>query len=107
MADALQFNRIINNLIQNALKYSKSFFYIKQYSLDNKCVLEFKNDTDIVTKEKIPYIFERFYTGDNSRNNKSTGLGLAIAKLLVEKMQGKIEAELVKVFLQYGWSLIN
>ena len=39
-------------------------------------------------------LFDRFYTVDNSRSDKNTGLGLYITKILVEKLGHKIDAEL-------------
>ncbi|MEN6312879.1 MAG: HAMP domain-containing sensor histidine kinase [Clostridiaceae bacterium] len=94
IADKIQFNRILNNLIQNALKYSHSQFAIKQYILDGKCIIQFRNDKGEMKEDELKYIFDRFYTGDSSRNSKSTGLGLTISKLLVERMKGNIEARL-------------
>ena len=43
---------------------------------------------------ELGLIFDRFYTGDLSRNNQSAGLGLTISKKLVDKMKGNIEARL-------------
>ena len=94
IADKIQLNRILNNLIQNALKFSQSQFIIKQYTLNGKCIIHFSNDKSQMKEDELKYIFERFYTGDLSRNNKSTGLGLTISKLLVERMKGSIEARL-------------
>jgi len=96
IADKIQFNRILNNLIQNALKYAQKQFMIKQFTLDGYCILQFKNDKNTITGEDLNVIFERFYTQDQSRNNQSTGLGLTITKVLVEKMKGQIEARLEK-----------
>jgi signal transduction histidine kinase len=94
IADRIQFNRILNNLIQNALKYAENKFIIRQHTANGMCILQFKNDKKVGMEEDIERIFERFYTGDQSRNNGSTGLGLTIAKILVEKMKGSIEAKL-------------
>lgn len=94
IADRIQFNRILNNLIQNALKYAGNQFFLKQYCVGRECVIQFLNEKGGMDEEELKLIFERFYTGDLSRSNQSTGLGLAIAKLLVEKMKGKIEARL-------------
>lgn len=94
IADKIQLNRILNNLIQNALKYSNSQFAIKQYILDGKCIIQFRNDKGEMKEDELKYIFDRFYTGDSSRSSKSTGLGLTISKLLVERMKGNIEARL-------------
>lgn len=93
IADKLQFNRILNNLIQNALKYTNSQFSIKQFTQHGCCYLQFCNDAAI-SESELTYIFDRFFTGDHSRGNQSSGLGLTITKLLTEKMKGQIEARL-------------
>ena len=92
IADRIQSSRIINNLISNVLKYAKERFVLKQYTAQGYCVIQFINDRSNITEEDLKVIFERFYTGDQSRSNQSTGLGLTITKLLVEKMMGQIEA---------------
>ena len=94
IADKIQFNRILNNLIQNALKYSQKQFKIKQFMKHGCCFIQFINDTNITTTEELSMIFNRFYTGDQSRSNQSSGLGLTITKLLVEKMKGQIDARI-------------
>lgn len=92
IADRIQFGRVLNNLIQNALKYGDEKFILKQFIRENQCVIKFINDKNKLTENELRNIFERFYTGDQSRSNHSTGLGLTITKLLVEKMKGSIEA---------------
>lgn len=93
-ADKIQFNRILNNLIQNALKYAKHSFTLRQFTAQGCCVLQFSNDTTIITKENMNLLFDRFYTGNQTGNSQNTGLGLTITKLLTEKMSGIIEARL-------------
>lgn len=92
IADKIQLNRVLNNLIQNALKYAKSSFRIIQFLQDGECIIQFINDKNDMLEDELTLIFERFYTGDSSRSSQSTGLGLTIAKLLVEKMKGRISA---------------
>lgn len=92
VADRICFNRILNNLVQNALKYAYTSFSVKQYIVDKECIIEFVNDRENMKEEDIKFIFDRFYTGDFTRNRNSTGLGLTISKLLVEKLKGHIEA---------------
>ena len=94
IADRVQFNRILNNLIQNALKYTKTSFTLKQYRVQDNCIIRFCNDNTDLTDEDMKHIFDRFYTGDENRSGQSTGLGLTIAKLLVENMKGSIHGEL-------------
>ena len=93
IGDKIQFNRIINNLVQNSLKYADNFFCISQYTKCGVCVIELRNDKNLLNEEDINYIFDRFYTGDITRNSQSTGLGLSIAKVLTEKLKGTIEAK--------------
>jgi signal transduction histidine kinase len=92
IADKIQFNRILNNLIQNALKYAEKKFILRQFIFAGSCILQFMNDRNNIPEEEIKLIFERFYSGDKSRGSQSTGLGLTITKILVEKMKGTIEA---------------
>ncbi len=94
IADKIQFNRILNNLIQNALKYSKKQFTVRQFMAHGCCFIQFINDTGVTSQEELSLIFNRFYTGDQSRGNQSSGLGLTITKLLVEKMKGQIDARM-------------
>lgn len=96
IADKIQFNRILNNLIQNALKYAVCQFKITQFIKDGYCILQFINDTGNLAEDELSHIFERFYTGDQSRNSQSSGLGLTITKVLAEKMKGQIEARIEK-----------
>jgi len=92
VADRLQLSRIIINLIQNATKYSRSFFEIEQVSKDGLCSIYFRNDHKGMKEEEMELIFNRFYTGDTVRSNRSSGLGLTIAKILAEKQKAKIHA---------------
>ncbi|HWT73909.1 MAG TPA: HAMP domain-containing sensor histidine kinase [Mobilitalea sp.] len=92
IADKIQLNRVFNNLLQNALKYADHIFVIKQITANKECILQFKNEKGTMTERELNVIFDRFYCGDLSRSNNSTGLGLTISKLLVEKMKGSIHA---------------
>lgn len=96
IADKIQFNRILNNLIQNALKYAKEQFIIRQCTQEGRCILSFINDKNGMTEEELKHIFDRFYTGDLSRGQGSSGLGLTITKLLVEMQKGSISARFDK-----------
>lgn len=95
IADKIQLNRVLNNLIQNALKYANQSFLIKQYTSGNECILQFQNEKGNMSAIELDYIFDRFYCGDITRNNNSTGLGLTITKILVDKMKGTISAQII------------
>lgn len=85
--------RIITNIIQNALKYSETYFEINQYIEDRNIYLVFSNDTKNELPENIERIFQRTYIGEKSRNYGDRGLGLFIAKILIQKINGSINAE--------------
>lgn len=80
--------RIFNNVIDNAIKYSEGDLTI---SLFENGIIVFSNHTSDLNEIQIGKLFDRFYTVNTAR--KSTGLGLSIAKALIEKMDGNISAD--------------
>ena len=86
--DAGALNRIFSNIISNALKYSDGDFSV---TMTDNGSITFSNTAKELNSVTVGRLFDRFYTVDAGRN--STGLGLSIAKLLTERMGGKIEAE--------------
>ena len=97
MADPEQFQRILDNLIQNSIKYSEASPLHMMITLkkNEQNVLVTVNDNGVgVPEEKLPHIFEEFYRGDESRNRKEgNGLGLYIVKYLIKAMGGTVRAE--------------
>ena len=81
--------RVFSNIINNAIRYSDGDFEVH---LEENGKITFSNTANKLTTVEVGKLFDRFYTVDTAR--KSTGLGLAIAKTLVEKMNGKIEANI-------------
>lgn len=92
--DRNMLDRIIQNLITNAVRYSAGDIGIKLEDDSEDIILTVTNpvakDADIDPNR----IFERFYTGDSSRNNGGTGLGLAVVKELTEKLGGSASCDL-------------
>lgn len=82
--------RIFNNVIDNAIKYSEGDLTI---SLFENGKIVFSNHTSDLNEIQIGKLFDRFYTVNTAR--KSTGLGLSIAKALIEKMDGNISADYI------------
>lgn len=79
--------RIFSNLIGNAIKYSDGDLRIE---LTSQGCLFFTNSASKLTEVQVQRLFDRFYTVENA--GRSTGLGLSIAKVLIEQMNGKITA---------------
>lgn len=80
--------RIFENIISNAIKYSESDFRVKMY---HDGTIEFSNKTSVIDSTSLEKMFDRYYTVQNVK--KSTGIGLCIAKQLVDLSNGKIEAQ--------------
>ena len=85
--DAGAVNRIFSNIISNALKYSDGDLVV---TMNRDAEIVFSNRASNLNAVTVGRLFDRFYTVEASRN--STGLGLSIAKLLIERMGGGIEA---------------
>jgi signal transduction histidine kinase len=95
IADKLLLKRVIQNIIQNILRYANSKAVISYRNNENFLIFSVKNDIKPDSKVAIEKVFMRFYTEVTSRTNtESSGLGLYLSKKLVGKMNGKMNAEL-------------
>jgi two-component system, OmpR family, sensor histidine kinase VicK len=97
MINLEKFQRVLDNLIGNAVKFSKPNSKIDVTLGKNKqqVIIEVKDRGIGIPKEKLPIIFEPFTKAGRPGLNgeQSTGLGLSIVKQIVEKHKGKIEVE--------------
>lgn len=93
MGDENAVRRVFSNLIQNVLRYGKKNVFISLKRTEDLTVTVFENDAQDLTQEDASHLFERFFTADRVRNGQGTGLGLTIAKKLVENMGHKISLE--------------
>ena len=95
-ADSDKLARVFNNIINNAINYSKkeSDITITIYKKEDAVIVKIKNLGKKIPEDKLNKIFEKFYRLDSSRQTKTggTGLGLAIAKEIVELHHGQISA---------------
>ena len=93
-ADKDKINQVITNLVSNELKYTNQggTVEISLRKSENATEISVKDNGNGIPEEDLPYIFERFYRADQSRNRLTggTGLGLTIAKAIVEAHDGEI-----------------
>lgn len=80
--------RVFSNLLNNAVKYSDGDLEI---TLSDTGEIKFSNTAKELSTVEVEQLFDRFYTVEVARN--STGLGLSIARTLVERMGGTITAD--------------
>lgn len=95
-ADKFMFEQIVLNLIDNAICYAPGGTITLTSARTQKGIELCLSDTGKgISEEDLPYLFERFYRADKSRNRESggTGLGLSIVKNLVQAHGGIISVE--------------
>ena len=94
--NGVDIDAVVNVLIDNAIKhsYKNTAIKIKLYKNKNEIILEVINNGKDIPADECDKIFERFYRSDKSRNRDSNryGLGLAIAKNIVNNHDGQIKA---------------
>ncbi len=95
--DENQLKRLVSTLIENACKYSNNTkdIEIKLKNSINNCELSVSNPSEDVTEEQLAHMFDRFYRADKARSGQtmSYGLGLSIAKEIVNSHNGEIDVK--------------
>lgn len=92
-------NRIFSNLIINMIKHGENFVKITLRQENDVIITEFINKATRLTQENVDKLFDRFYTVDNSRSDKNTGLGLYITRIMVEKLGHSISSKIDNGYL--------
>ncbi|WP_110933519.1 sensor histidine kinase [Paenibacillus bouchesdurhonensis] len=91
--DAGRLTQVFANLLENAYKYTnEGQISIEMLENSDQALVMITDTGPGIEAEELPYIFERFYRGDKSRNRKTggAGIGLAIVKAIVEAHGGSI-----------------
>jgi two-component system sensor histidine kinase VicK len=95
-----KFHRVMDNLISNALKFSKENdkIEIQLDKINKMAIIEVKDHGLGIPKDMLPHLFERFSKAGRTgiHGEQSTGLGLSIVKQIVERHKGKIEVDSVE-----------
>ena len=94
MADGDRIGQVLTNLLSNAVKYTPAGGTVRVLLSegDNSSFLVVEDDGAGIPQEEQPFIFERFYRADKSRNRTTggSGIGLAIVRSIVTKHGGKV-----------------
>ncbi|MBQ8195241.1 MAG: HAMP domain-containing histidine kinase [Oscillospiraceae bacterium] len=94
MADESMLQRMLSNLLNNILKHARSSFELSLSLKGDKTVLSFSNELRPDESLDTDRLFERTYRGDKARNGSGAGLGLYIVKLLAEKQNAAVQANI-------------
>jgi signal transduction histidine kinase len=96
IGDEDKLKQVFINLLTNAIKFTKpgGTICINLYVDQNKIIAEIKDNGIGINKEDLPYIFERLYRGDKSRNEtEGSGIGLTIVKKILILHSADIDVE--------------
>ena len=104
-ADRDRVYQVFENIINNSIKYANTKIDITLDEDSENYIVSIKDYGTGISDSDMPFIFEKFYRGSNSKEKQGTGLGLYIVKYMMEKMNGKVELEnkdglLVKLFFK-------
>lgn len=97
IADPEQLRRVVNNIVGNSAKYmnkTNGFINVRIKDVGDFIQVEIEDNGRGIPQKDLPYIFDRFYRGDVSRNSATggSGIGLSIVKKIIEDHGGKIWA---------------
>ena len=97
--------QVFENIINNSIKYANTKIDINLEENDDNYIVSIKDYGPGIDDKDMPFIYEKFYRGVNSKEKQGTGLGLYIVKYMMEKMNGSVELEnknglLVKLILK-------
>ena len=94
--DPVRLEEVLQNLLENAIKYGSGRYVRIEFSDEEDCrLITVRNSGCSVKEEELPHLFESFYRGSNSETVKGSGLGLFIARSLMRMMNGEIFAKIV------------
>ncbi len=96
IGDKIMIERLFDNLLNNAMKFTKDKIIVKLYSEDKKCVLEVEDNGIGISEKDKELIWKRFYQVNDSRNkkiNKGFGLGLFLVSKIIEQHGAAIDVE--------------
>jgi signal transduction histidine kinase len=92
--DVPKIERVLANLVQNAMQHTPAggMIQVRAAAIPEGVRIEVEDTGEGIQAEQLPYVFERFYRGDQNRRrgDNGTGLGLAIAKGIVEAHEGDV-----------------
>lgn len=98
--DADRSVEVLQNIIENAIKYGDGKSIDISFSEEDGCILvAVRNSGCTLSDSDLPHIFDSFRRGSNAENQKGSGLGLYICRQLMHKMNGDVFAQIVDGYM--------
>lgn len=85
--DEREFERVIQNLLSNAMRYSKGLIRVGCKEINDRIILTVSDNGEGISEADLPHIFDRFYMGEQGVN----GIGLTIVKAIITSYGGRID----------------
>ncbi|MGL5244339.1 MAG: sensor histidine kinase, partial [Sarcina sp.] len=108
ISDEEAISRVFSNLIGNMLKHGEAPMKITLEEKEGYIISKFINFAPNLKSEKVEKLFHRFYIGDKARTSQNTGLGLSIAKELVEQLGHEIKGDFLdkNLVITIKWTIL-
>lgn len=91
-ADEKRVAQVIENILNNSKKYAKDCRVVMHTAIkEDKYLITIRDYGKGIPNNDLPFIFDKFYRGKNTKNIEGSGLGLYIVKYIMEKMEGNVE----------------
>lgn len=88
--DEKRFIQVIENLTSNARKYAESKIEVHSFLREKELVVTIRDFGQGIPDADLPFVFDKFYRGENAKDKQGAGLGLYIVKYVMEQMSGKV-----------------
>jgi len=95
LAEEAAVRRVVENLILNAIRHAESPVDVRLEARGSSVVLEIRNRAAGLIGTEVEQLFNRFHMADRTRSSSGSGLGLPIARSLMQKMNGSLEAAML------------
>ena len=90
--DVKRFNQVLENIINNSNKYAKgSKIEVRAEINKDNYVIKIKDFGEGIKDKDLPFIFNKFYRGENALKEQGSGLGLFIVKYIMNQLKGDVE----------------
>lgn len=97
--DKLRLSQVIDNIVNNSYKYADTDIDVTYHENPKSIEIEIRDYGNSLSEEDLPLVFEKFYRGKNATSHSGSGLGMYLAKLFMQGMEGGIDCRIERGFV--------